>query len=235
MEISLRHQLIYQALILQKEIEKSEIIKENVSVYLGVKALFIVFFVTIVSIKYLDVEISIGIMHFIQSINFLKRFTEHIPDLLFQFVVLATVLMWTVYFYKLHRKKFDTETKFLQLAATVLPVAYLAKTLLKFVFGRTFPRDWLLHNQQLAFQWFKHWSSSFPSGHMVVFAAFGAAILIYYPKYRKPVLISLILLGAALVGTDYHFLSDVIAGAYLGIITSYSIWYLFEKLKTRSL
>lgn len=217
---------------MHKETTESEI-KKNLSVYPGFKAMLIVFFATIVSIKYLDAEIAISVMHFIQSIYFFKKITKHIPDFLLHFVVAATIVMWAVYFYRLHKRKFDTENKFLQLAATVLPVAYLAKTLLKFVFGRTFPRGWLLHNQQLTFRWFENWSSSFPSGHMVVFAAFGAVILIYYPKYRRGVLIFLILLGAALVGTDYHFLSDVIAGAYLGTITAYSVWYLFEKQKTK--
>ena len=219
---------------MQKETAKSEIIKKNLSVYLNFKTILAVFLATIVSIKYLDGEIAIRVMHFIQSIHPLKKVTESIPDLLLHFVVVGTVLLWAVYFYRLHKKKFDVETQFLQLAATVLPAAYLVKTVLKFVFGRTSARGWLIHNQRPTFHWFKYWSSSFPSGHMLVFAAFGTAILIYYPEYRKLVLIFLFLLGAALVGTDYHFLSDVIAGAYLGVITAYSVWYLLEKQKIKS-
>jgi membrane-associated phospholipid phosphatase len=214
---------------LRKETTTPEVIHKNLSVLLDFKTILAVFLFTVLSIKYLDAEIAAGIMHFIQSIHPLKKVTEKIPDLLLHFVVAATLIMWAVYLYRLHKKKFDKETQFLQLAATVLPAAYIVKTLLKFVFGRTSARSWLIHHQKLAFHWFDQLSSSFPSGHMLVFAAFGAAILLYYPEYRKLILIFLILLGAALVGTDYHFLSDVIAGAYLGIITSYSIWYLFEK------
>lgn len=218
---------------MQKETVNSEIIKKNISVYLDFKTILAVFLLTVLSIKYLDAEIAVRVMHFIESIHPLKKITEKIPDLLLHFVVIATVLMWAVYLYRLHKKKFDKETQFLQLAATVLPAAYLIKTVLKFVFGRTSARSWLIHNEQLTFQWFKHLSSSFPSGHMVVFAAFGTAILIYYPQYRRLVLTFLIILGMVLVGTDYHFLSDVIAGTYIGIITSYIIWYLFEKHKTK--
>jgi membrane-associated phospholipid phosphatase len=76
-------------------------------------------------------------------------------------------------------------------------------------------------------------SGSFPSGHMTVFAALGIAVLLYYPKYRKPVIIFLVLLGIALIGTDYHFLSDVIGGAYLGFITTYSLYYIFEKKRPK--
>ena len=218
---------------MRKEDRNSGILKKNLSIYLGFKTFLAVFLVTVLSIKYLDAEIALRIMHFIQSIHPLKEVTEHIPDLLLHFVLAATILMWVVYLYRLHKKKYDKETQFLQLAATVLPAAYIVKTLLKFVFGRTDPRNWLIYNDQLTFHWFKHLSGSFPSGHMVVFTAFGTGILIYYPEYRRVVVIFLTLLGVALVGTDYHFLSDVISGAYLGIITAYSIWYIFEKLKTK--
>ena len=218
---------------MHKKITKQEIIKKNLSVYLGVKTFLAVVLATVVSIKYLDAEIAVRVMHFIQSIYLLKKVTNHIPDLLLHFVIIATILMWAVYFYRLQKNKYDVETKFLQLAATVLPAAYLAKTLLKFIFGRTSPRTWYAYSHHSTFHWFKYWSSSFPSGHMVVFAAFGAAILIYYPQYQRWVLTFLVLLGLALVGTDYHFLSDVIAGAYLGIVTAYFVWYILEKMKIR--
>ncbi len=218
-------------LVLQKDTSKSEILKENESFNLGFKTFLAAFLATVLSIRYLDGEIALRVMHFIQSVHPINKVTENIPDLLPHFVVVATISMWAVFFYRLLRKKLDIKTRFLMLSATVLPFAYLAKTVLKFVFGRTSPRHWLKHHDQLSFHWFTHWSSSFPSGHMIVFAALGAAIWIYYPQYRGWVLTFLILLGAALIGTDYHFLSDVIAGAYLGVLTTYSIKYLFEKIK----
>ncbi len=204
-------------------------IKNNISVSIGIRVFLLVSLVTILSIKFLDAGIALKVMHFLQTVYILKKATKSIPDFLPHLVSIGTVFLWAFYFYRLQKKKFDKETKFLKLAATVLPIAYLVKTLLKFLFGRTSPRDWLINNQTLTFHWFKTWHSSFPSGHMVVFAAFGTAIIIHYPQYRKPVLIFLVFLGAALVGTDYHFLSDVIAGAYLGAVTTYSTWLLMKK------
>ncbi len=215
-------------MILQKERAESQILKKNISFSLGIKVTLIVSLITVICIKYLDAGIALRVFHFLRSVHTLNKVTESIPDFLPHFVGISTIFMWAMYFYRLQKKKFDVETQFLKLAATVLPAAYLIKTLLKFVFGRTFPRDWLIHNHQLTFHWFSFWSSSFPSGHMVVFAAFGTAILIYYPRYRSIVLIFLILLGAALIGTNYHFLSDVIAGAYIGIITTYFIYYFYK-------
>ena len=185
--------------------------------------------ITIVAIKFLDARIAASVMNFIRSVHKLRQVTERIPDILPHLVGIGTVLLWGIYFYRSRKTTDDNEVQFLRLAATVLPVAYLVKTLLKFVFGRTGPRGWLIHKEPLAFHWFKIWSSSFPSGHMLVFVAFGAAVLFYYPKYRLLVLILLGLLGIALIGTDYHFLSDVIAGAYFGFMTTYFIKFLFDE------
>ena len=218
-------------MILQKETTESKNIKQNFSFILFIQITFIVSLITILSIKFLDARIAQMVLHLLRSNHSLNKVTEHIPDLLPHFVGIGTIFMWAMYFYRLQKKKIDSETQFLKLAATVLPASYLVKTLLKFIFGRTFPRDWLIHNHQLTFHWFSFWSSSFPSGHMVVFAAFGTAILIYYPRYRSVVLIFLILLGAALIGTNYHFLSDVIAGAYIGIVTTYFIYYFYKGVR----
>ncbi|MGB8319658.1 MAG: phosphatase PAP2 family protein [Ignavibacteriaceae bacterium] len=219
---------------MHKEITNTQIIKRNLSISLSIKTFILISLATIISIKFLDTGIAVGVMHILQTVYVLKKATKSIPDFLPHFVGIGTLFLWAFYFYRLHEKKFDKETRFLRLAGTVLPVAYLVKTLIKFVFGRTSPRSWLINNQPLTFHWFKTWDSSFPSGHMVVFAAFGTAIVIHYPQYRKPVLIFLFLLGAALVGTDYHFLSDVIAGTYIGIITTYLTWILLIKRLTFS-
>jgi membrane-associated phospholipid phosphatase len=204
-------------------------INKNISFSTGIKVLLIVLLVTVFSVKFLDAGIAVRVMNFLQTVYILKKATKSIPDILPHFVGIGTVFLWIFYFYRLHKKKFDKETRFLKLAATVLPIAYLLKTFIKFVFGRTNPRSWLIDNHVLTFHWFKTWTSSFPSGHMVVFTAFGTAIIIYYPRYRNLVIIFLLLLGAALIGTDYHFLSDVIAGAYIGAITTYSTWIYMKK------
>ncbi len=195
-----------------------------------IKIAALVLIATVVCIIYLDKEIAINVMLFLKYIHPLHKVTENIPDFLPHLVAIGTVMMWALYFFRKHKNLIDTKTKFLQLAATALPAAYLIKTLLKFIFGRTDPRYWLLANKPLVFNWFTQIESgSFPSGHMTVFAAFGAAVIFYFPQYRKYVLILLILLGAALIGTDYHFLSDVIAGAYLGYLTTFAIRIMYNN------
>jgi membrane-associated phospholipid phosphatase len=55
---------------------------------------------------------------------------------------------------------------------------------------------------------------------MTFFAAFSAAVWVFYPRYRTISIGLMLVLALALVITDYHFLSDVIAGAYLGWVTT---------------
>jgi membrane-associated phospholipid phosphatase len=203
--------------------------KKNFSIFFVFVGLITICSSLFICIKFLDAQIAIKIMHFLRSFHEVNKVTRNIPDFLPHFVAVGSVFMWVIYFYRLQKKKFDVETQFLKLGGIVLPIAYMVKTLLKFPFGRTSPRAWLLQNHPLKFHWFKTWNSSFPSGHMIVFVAFGTAILIYYPKYRNLVLIFLIMLGAALILTDYHFLSDVIAGACFGFITTYSVFHLLRK------
>jgi membrane-associated phospholipid phosphatase len=173
-------------------------------------------------------------MRFLQFVRPLHRATENIPDILPHLVGIGTILMWAIYFYRWHKKKNDVKTKFLLLAATALPAVYLIKTFFQFSFGRTSTRLWLTAGKPLVFHWFKGFETgSFPSGHMTVFTAFGTAVLLYYPQHLRLVLIILSILGLSLIITDYHYLSDVIAGAYLGFITTYSLWYLLDKRRNK--
>ena len=205
-------------------------LKKNGSGYIWVIISIIIFIVTFLSIVYLDSKIAVNVMQFLLSFRVLHRATKNIPDFLPPLVGIGTLLMWIIYFFRTMKKKNDVMTQFLRLAGTALPAAYLLKSFFKYMFGRTGPRSWLLHHEPLEFHWFhKMWSGSFPSGHMTVFAAFGAAVIYYYPQYRRLVIILLGFLGIALIVTDYHFLSDVIAGTYLGFITTYLIKCIYEE------
>ena len=112
--------------------------------------------------------------------------------------------MWLAYIILRTRNKGSNELlRFLQLAATAVPVSYLLKTVFQFVFGRTNTRLWLTGDMPLQFNWF-HGAGigCFPSGHMTVFTAFGVAIWYVYPRCRRLTALGLVLLGMALIVTD---------------------------------
>jgi membrane-associated phospholipid phosphatase len=60
-------------------------------------------------------------------------------------------------------------------------------------------------------------NSSFPSGHMVLAGAFAGVFMRLYTVSIRPLAALLLLVAALLVAGDWHFISDVIAGTFLGM------------------
>ena len=89
----------------------------------------IVLVTTLLSIKFLDARIAIIVMRFIRSVHSINRMTQSIPDILPHLVAGGSVILWIFYIYRSRHKMFDEETMFLRLAAIVLPVSYLVKTM----------------------------------------------------------------------------------------------------------
>lgn len=58
---------------------------------------------------------------------------------------------------------------------------------------------------------------SFPSGHMALAGAFAGVFMRLYPVGVRALAALLLLAAALLVVGDWHFLSDVIAGTFLGV------------------
>lgn len=62
--------------------------------------------------------------------------------------------------------------------------------------------------------------SSFPSWHTAVFAAFACTIIFHYRKLGVILLSFLPFLMIGRVAIGVHFVSDVVAGAFLGVMTA---------------
>ena len=116
------------------------------------------------------------------------------------------------------------------------------KDLLKFFFGRTWPETWtennpsFINNGVYGFH-FMHGGKAyqaFPSGHMAATCAVIAVLWIAYPRFRWLYTIIGILAGAGLVGMNYHFLSDIIAGAFVGVSTSWMVMAIWDASNRNS-
>jgi membrane-associated phospholipid phosphatase len=78
---------------------------------------------------------------------------------------------------------------------------------------------------------------SFPSGHMAATCAVVSVLWIWYPRLRWLVTIAGIAVGVGLIGANYHFLSDVIAGAFIGISIGWmavAIWNVNTAIGARN-
>lgn len=114
---------------------------------------------------------------------------------------------------------------FLNVANSVA-IAIFMKNAFKFIFGRYWPSTWvnnnpsLIHDHAYGFHFFHSGQAfqSFPSGHTTIVIAAATSIWLTYPKGIWHWLSLLAGIGViiGLIGENYHFLGDCIAGAWVG-------------------
>jgi membrane-associated phospholipid phosphatase len=63
-------------------------------------------------------------------------------------------------------------------------------------------------------------NSSFPSGHSQLIWSVATALILIYPRYDLAYVVVAVLVSYGRVITGDHYLSDVIFGSYLGIVTA---------------
>ena len=76
-------------------------------------------------------------------------------------------------------------------------------------------------------------SSSFPSGHAVLFFALGTVLFFYNKTAGIMFLLGAIVVSAARVFAFLHWPSDIAAGAAIGIASGVLVITIFKRLQTR--
>jgi membrane-associated phospholipid phosphatase len=116
--------------------------------------------------------------------------------------------------------------KVLLAAALSVTVASGIAEQVKVVFGRPWPQTWrhdnssYIDNGDYDFRWF-HGSDdygSFPSGHTTVICAAMSVVWIAWPRIRWLAALTVLAVVVGLVSNNYHFVGDIVAGAFLGSI-----------------
>ena len=115
------------------------------------------------------------------------------------------------------------------LCSISLIVTETTKSLLKFAFGRLWPDTWVennpsfIHDGAYGFNPFHGGPgyASFPSGHTAATCALISVLWIVYPKLRPLYAVVVLAVAVGLIGANYHFLSDVIAGGFVGCSTGW--------------
>jgi membrane-associated phospholipid phosphatase len=155
---------------------------------------------------------------------------------------LATMLTDIVYFiaigamgwYAYEELAIRKDNRFVRcvgLTSLSIPITYFIKTNLQYLLGRLGPRYYdspvLLFSRKDTLYGFQFFTpGSFPSGHMCVFSAALMIPCYFYPKFKKFAVVLLGILGFLLLFENYHFLSDVIAGTYLGVLIAMGMFRL---------
>jgi undecaprenyl-diphosphatase len=71
-----------------------------------------------------------------------------------------------------------------------------------------------------------------PSGHATTAFAAAVAIALVWPRLRWPMLVYAVIIAVSRVVLDAHFLSDVIVGAFVGVIGAFMVrdWFARRRL-----
>lgn len=150
----------------------------------------------------------------------------HIPDLLLPFAVIAFVALGI---WALAGRPIPKIVGAGILSSISLIVAETIKSQFKFVFGRLWPDTWVqnnpsfIHDGAYGFNPFHGGPgyASFPSGHTAATCAVISVLWILYPRLRPLYALGVLAVAVGLIGANYHYLSDVIAGGFVGISTGW--------------
>lgn len=170
------------------------------------------------------------------------RWIQHIAELpspLFvlawpTFGILGATLVW--------RRRLPAWAATLWLAAGAVGVGSVLKQGLKLVFGRTWPATWIHDNPSylrdgvFQFRWFGGDGAayaSFPSGHLTVMLAFATVLALRHRALRWPCAVAVALTGFGQLAAAYHWTSDVLAGASLGIAVGAMFVWAWQRWATR--
>ncbi len=165
----------------------------------------------------------------------------HLPD---PFVPFAIIIFVGLGLWSLSGRKLSRIQNCALLCSISLIIAEATKAQLKFVFGRTWPDTWIHNNPSFlrdgvyGFNFFNGGPeyASFPSGHMAVTCAVISVLWLYFPAARVLYALAGLAVAIGLIGANYHFLSDVIAGAFVGISSGWmvaSLWKAHEHFDVR--
>jgi membrane-associated phospholipid phosphatase len=166
------------------------------------------------------------------------RFFEpltHIPDPLIPAAAIAFVVLGL---YALADRALARFPRVIAICSFSLVMAQVIKDQLKHVFGRTWPETWIDHNLSFidngvyGFNWFHGGGGyeSFPSGHMTATCALISVLWICYPRFKPLYALAVLAVAVGLLGADFHFLSDVIAGSFVGASTGWLTVVLADRL-----
>lgn len=71
--------------------------------------------------------------------------------------------------------------------------------------------------------------NSFPSGHATTVFALAAALTLFFPRWRRPLFGFAAVVGLSRIIVGAHYLSDVMGGAYVGVMTVFLLLVLCRR------
>lgn len=142
------------------------------------------------------------------------------------YLIFAAVCFMFFRFIK-KRKIWSNRALFVSLSISFSGILVL---ITKFIFGRYRPRMFL-EEQLYGFKFFqlKGKLTSFPSGHASTIVALMLALYFISPKYRAIYFAIALVIVISRVLVCHHYLTDVVFGSYLAVLTTVCLKHFMEK------
>ncbi len=141
------------------------------------------------------------------------------------FMILVPALL---IFWRILKNKTWTIRMFFLLAC--ISVSGLVNIPLKWIAGRNRPVN-LFEHGLFGFDFFEsgYALNSFPSGHTVTVFFLAAALTILFPRFGAWAFLPAAVIAASRVIIASHYLSDVIAGAVVGVVCTLAVKFAFDR------
>lgn len=188
-----------------------------------------IFLVSLIMITVSYIYWDINLAYYFQRMNPSYR---NIAEVITGFGVatwyIAGSLLFFILFRLIYKNKFNALRSLFVFLSLIFAGIFLH--LLKWVAGRHRPIDLFQHGY-FGFDFFGvgYELTSFPSGHAQAVFTVATALVILFPRWRVPLFLYATVVAASRIILTSHYLSDVIAGAAVGIICTLAVKYLFDR------
>jgi membrane-associated phospholipid phosphatase len=180
---------------------------------------------TVVSYNYWDIPLAYYCKGLSRSVLNIAQIVTITGESRWYYILLVPA--YVVLHFALKNKLWSMRILFLLIS---ISASGLINTLIKWLAGRNRPVN-LFNNGQFGFDYFRvvHESTSFPSGHTVTAFSLAVAVSLLFPRWSVPAFAAAVAIGMSRVMITSHYLSDVFAGAGIGMLSVLIVKDIFDR------
>jgi membrane-associated phospholipid phosphatase len=181
---------------------------------------------TVISYYYWDIPLTIYCKGLGRSVLDIAEFVTIWGESRWYYMILVPAF---IYFWFLAKNKLWS--KRIIFIFISISASGLINMLVKWLAGRHRPS--MLEKGFFGFNYFGvgYELTSFPSGHTVIAFSLAAAVSILFPRLSILAFIAAVSIGISRILITSHYLSDVIVGAGIGILSTMIVKYFFDRKK----
>ena len=194
-----------------------------------------------VSFLLLGVLIALGYFFFDRPVAFFCRALDQRIIDVFQWITVLGVatgyligffILFLFFRFVVHRRRYARQALFLFVSTAA---AGITTDIVKFIVGRYRPK--MLFEQNLyGMDPFRigYEYTSFPAGHATTVFATAMALALIFPKWRLLFFSFALIVAASRVIIGAHYLGDVLAGIYIGVVTVFIVAWAGRRYTRRN-